>query len=219
MLKILKCAKINFYVFCFIMSAQSLAWSTDDAKKTVTSLVTQIQSIVKSKGSQDQYKPVLLKYLDFDEISKRVLAGVKRQIINDKGQKEANEKIADFLPKFIPVFTDYMIKKYSNPEVIVKFENMTFEIDKVVEGNKFISVFTTFKSDQNIMVESKTLESKFKSDKDMIVEWKTLKSNSKIIDMIFSDASASFFKNEISEATSKYKRGGSNLNELLKQYN
>jgi ABC-type transporter MlaC component len=174
------------------------------AQDSVEELVAEMQSIVKKNGTQGQYKPILLQYFDFVEISKNVLAGVFKEIKNAKDADAAVSKINDFLPDFIPVFTDYMITKYSKPEITDKFKTMTFQKGKVYKSGKYISVNTKFQSTSG------------DSLGDINVEWKL--KNNKIVDMVFSDAAASIFKNEGSEATSNYLKAGSNLDEMLKQY-
>jgi hypothetical protein len=198
----MKIIKKSIIIISLVMSVLTCGWSAEDAQKTVTDLVTQIQSIVKAGGSQDQYKPILLQHLDFDEISRRVLDGVRKEIKNAKDAKTAQKEINDFLPTFIPIFTDYMIKKYSKPDITEKFKNMTFKIGNSGENGKYILINSTLKSEADSLGDIK-------------IEWKTL--SSKVVDMVFSDASASLFRNEASEATAKYKTAGS-LDGLLKQY-
>ncbi|MDP3371659.1 MAG: ABC transporter substrate-binding protein [Candidatus Paracaedibacteraceae bacterium] len=187
-------------------NANATVSNEEIAKETVTNLVTKIQAIVTTNGKQEEYKPILLKYLDFNEISRRVLDGVRKDMRRNqkKNAQVAQKEIEEFLPKFIPVFTDYMIKKYSKPEITEKFKNMDFIMNRSNSNGKYYSINTTFKPHNS-------------STADVKVEWKTL--NGKVVDMIFSDASASFFKNETSEATAKYKQAGNNLDDLLTQYN
>lgn len=184
------------------MSVLTGGWANEDsAKTTVTKLVTEIQEIAERNGSQDEYSAVLKKYLDFDKITKNVLRGVRKKIIADGGNANSADFKA-FFEKFKKSFTTYMINKYSNKENIDKFRSMTFEIQQVIDNDSYFSLISTFKS-------------KSGPQGDVKVEWQTVKNNSLIFDMIFTEAAASFFKNEQSEATAKFE---GNLDNLLKAY-
>ena len=194
-----------FLSVSFLLSAHVCGWADEGvSKENVTNLVAEIQTIAKSDGAQSQYAPVLRKYLDFTEITRRVLAGVRKKIKEENGPQAAKTSIESFLPKFIPVFTTYIIKKYSDRENINKFKSMTFELNRVDDNGKYFMLHTTFKSDSGSLGDVK-------------VDWQTAKNNDLVVDMVFTDAAASFFKNEQSEATAKYEKVGS-LDALLNEY-
>ncbi len=202
----MKLTNKSVIVICLMIAMLTCGKAEEAAKATATNLVTEIQAIAARNGSQNEYSDVLKKYLDFDKISTRVLVGVKKKIRTDKGQEEADKAITEFLPKFIPLFTTYMIKKYTNPENIEKFKNMTFEMGRVDDNGTYFTVNTKFKPNINPSGSKQG---------DLEVYWPVGKSNSLIFDMVFVDAAASFFKNEQSEATAKFT---GDLNALLALY-
>ena len=199
--------KKAFFVFSILglcLTSWSNVWATEDAKNLVINLVNDIQSIANNQ-SNSTYDQILPKYFDFNRISAKVLAGVRKKIKDTQGQDVADQQINNFLPKFIPVFTQYMLKKYSRPENIDKFKSMTFEIKNTSEEGNSISIISNFKT-QN--------ESKLSN---IGVEWKV--QGGLIVDMIFTDASASLFKNEASEAIASFaKTFNGKLEELPKAF-
>ena len=202
----MKLIRKSIVVLSFMMSALTCVKAEEATKKVVTNLVTEIQTIAARNGAQSEYSDVLKKYLDFDRISTRVLVGVKKKIRVDKGQEEADRAIKEFLPKFIPVFTTYMIKKYADPVNIEKFKNMTLELGRVDDNGNYFAVNTKFKPAVNASGSKQG---------DLEIYWPVGKSNNLIFDMVFVDAAASFFKNEQSEATAKF---AGDLDALLELY-
>jgi len=195
-------AKKTVRVIGLVISIMTSGWATEDsAKQTVTNLVTEIQAIAEKSGSQGEYSTVLKKYLDFDKIAKNVLRGVRKKIIADGGDANSADYKA-FYEKFKESFTKYMISKYSDKENIDKFRSMKFEIQNIIDNDSYFSIISIFKSKKG-------------PQGDVKIEWQAMKNNSLIFDMIFIEAAASFFKNEQSEATAKFK---GNLDNLLTAY-
>jgi hypothetical protein len=146
--------KIQIILFAgFLINSFAPAWSgasEDDIKngeQVITKLVNDIQSILKAGGGEKEFKPILLDSFSTEIISGQVLRGVQKELINTIGRNEAREKIKQFKSEFIPVFTDYMIRKYSKKDFLDKFNGMKLQLGNSYVDGQYVFVNTTFKSD------------------------------------------------------------------------
>jgi ABC-type transporter MlaC component len=198
---------VVFFYLCLPLCITN-AWSDgDSAVKTVSDLVEKAQKIADEGNDLSSFGMLIDTYMDFKQISSRVLAGVKKEIRIQNGGNaaDANKQISDFLPGFVEVFQPYIIKKYASSENLEKFKSMTPKIDEraVPQGELFI-VRSTFKSSRGSLGDIK-------------VNWHVNTGN-KIVDIVFEDAGASPLRIEASQATDTFKKNGNNLDKLLSFY-
>ena len=195
--------KKSMIVIGLMMSMLTCSKAEEAAKQSITKLVADIQSILKSGGGEAEFKPILENSFYSELISSQVLRGVHKELISTISRAEAKEKMLEFKKKFTPVFTDYMIRKYSKKDFLDKFKGMTLQLGNAYTEGKDVIVNTTFKSDAG-------------SAGDLKVTFKTR--DSKIVEISF-DQSIGVFAIEQSGVTGKFSNEcGRDLEKLLEQY-
>lgn len=143
----MKLMKKTMVVIGLMMSMLTCSKAEEATKQAITKLVIDIQAILKSGGGEQQFKPILENSFHADLISGQVLKGVQKELINTIGRNEAREKIKEFKKEFTPVFTDYMIRKYSKRDFLDKFKGMQLQLGNSYTEGQYVIVNTTFKSD------------------------------------------------------------------------
>ena len=206
-MKIVRKIKAIFLIG-FLISSYAPAWSDaseDETKKceqAITKLVNDIQLISKSGGGENEFKPILLESFYTEIISGQMLRGPQKELINTIGRNEAREKIKQFKKEFIPVFTVYMIRKYSKKDFLDKFNGMKLQLGNSYIDGQYVFVNTTFKSDVN-------------SAGDLKVTFQMRKG--KVVEITF-DHSVGVFAIEQSGVTNYFNECQKDLQALLEKY-
>lgn len=196
-------AKNTMIVIGLMMSMLTCGKAEEASRQAITKLVTDIQSILKSGGGEQEFKPILENSFHSELISSQVLRGVHKELVKTLSRPEAKERMIDFRKRFTPVFTDYMIRKYSKKDFLDKFKGMTLQLGNSYTEGKDVVLNTTFKSDVG-------------SAGDLKVTFKTR--DSKIVEISF-DQSIGVFAIEQSGVTGKFTGECKNdLEKLLEQY-
>jgi ABC-type transporter MlaC component len=143
----MKLIKKSIVIMCFMIAMLTCSKAEEAAKTAVTKLVTDIQSILKSGGGENEFKPILQGSFYAELISGQVLKGVQKELMNTIGREEAKEKMKQFKADFTPIFTDYMIRKYSKKDFLDKFKGMALQVGNSYSEGEYVIVNTTFKSD------------------------------------------------------------------------
>jgi ABC-type transporter MlaC component len=202
----MKIKKIFLFVFMNLLGVSAVYASAESAAKTVEALISESRALADSINDIKSFEGVIEKYMDFQQISGKVLAGVKKSIRDHDGDaQKAEDTIRAFLPEFVAVFKPYIVTKYATKEYLDKFKSMTPEISKRVarQGSLFI-VRSTFKSLQGSLGDVK-------------INWH-VNTDNHVVDIVFEDAGASPLRIEASNANHYFNEHNRSLSELLGFY-